>query len=235
MPARISFAPTLVTGVCRQPTNDEHWTLYYFEEHAAKCPSCYNPAAVQKSGRQLCEDGRDLACNVAALLFHLRADGHVYANEEEHFVRVEIPAKYEHVAGLFKAVQASRSGILARPRSLDAHFLVRPRIPARQYPVGGHAPAHTAHDLEYDYHHPRAAQHSLPAGYSYPRRSSPRSSSAQFSARGSRESQGSGSSGRWSRGSLYEDDHRHVQARAMREQQVRYSAVPSFRGSYTWG
>jgi hypothetical protein len=233
MPARISFARTLVTGVTRQLTNDEHWTLYYFEDHASKCPSCYNPAAVHKSGRQLCDDGRELAYNVAALLFRLREDGHVYAEEDEQFVRVEMPSKYEHVAGLFKAVQASRSDILARPRSMDAHYLVRPRIPAYQYhhPVGGHFAAQTAHDSEFDYHQPRPAQHSLP------RRPSPRSSSARFYDRGSRESQGSGSSTRRSRGSLYVDDQLLEQAREAREQRARYkrAATPSFRQSATWG
>ena len=157
---RISFAHTLVTGVTRQLTNDEHWTLYYFEDHASKCPACYNPAAVHKSRRQLCDDGRELACNVAALLFRLREDGQVYAEEDEQFVRVEMPAKYEHVAGLFKAVQASRSGILVRPRSMDAHYDVRPRIPAYGLPVGGHVAAQAADDFEFDYS-PRAAQYSL--------------------------------------------------------------------------
>jgi hypothetical protein len=130
MPAKkITFAKTLVTTVTRQLTNDEHWTLYYFEDHASQCPSCFNPAAVQKSGRQLCDEGRQLACDVASLLFRLSEDGHVFAAEDEQLVRVEMPARYEHVAGLFKAVQASRSGILSRPRSIDVYSAAHPRIP----------------------------------------------------------------------------------------------------------
>jgi hypothetical protein len=230
---RISFARTLVTGVSRQLTNDEHWILYYFEEHASQCPLCYNPAAVQKSGRTLCDVGRDLACRVAALLFRLHKDGHVYAEEEEQFVRVEMPAKYEHVAGLFKAVQASKSNILARPPSLDAHYPVRPRIP-----VGGAGHGY-AHDNEFDYHSyhydARAAQQALPRTSS-PRRSSPRSS-ARWSreSQGSQGSQGSGSSARWSRGSLFDDDQRLEQQRELREKQIRYRhAAPQVRKSSTW-
>ena len=146
MAARITFAQTLVTGVSRQLTNDEHWTLYYFEDHASKCPSCYNPVAVNNSGRQLCDDGRLLACSAAALFFCLGEDGHVYAEkEQQQLVRVEMPAKYEHVAGLFKAIQASRSAnlasrsailasrsaILARPRSLDGHLWPQDQRPLR--------------------------------------------------------------------------------------------------------
>jgi hypothetical protein len=66
---RISFASTLVTGVSRQLSHEEHWTLFYFEQHAANCPSCYNPQAVQKQGRALCDDGRSLATSIAALIF----------------------------------------------------------------------------------------------------------------------------------------------------------------------
>lgn len=231
---RISFARTLVTGVSRQLTNEEHWTLFYFEDHASKCPLCYNPVAVQQSGRALCDDGRDLAISVAALLFRLRADGHVYAKEEHQYVRVEMPAKYEHASGLFKAIEASKRGILERPRSMDAHFLVRPRIPAH-YPVGGHpAAAASAHDYEFDYD-PRAAQYVLPArGYSPRRaspRSSPRSSTAQFPQRWSRESR---DSARWSRGSLFDDDQQLQQLREVRERQARYDAAPSFHHSMTW-
>jgi hypothetical protein len=230
----ISFARTLVTGVSRQLNNEEHWTLFYFEQHASTCHACYNPAAVQKAGRQLCEEGRKLACTVAALLFRLCEDGHVYAEEEEQFVRVEMPAKYEHVSGLFKAVQASRSNILVRPRSMDAHYPVRPRIPAaHQYSVGGHQPQHvavgSAHDYEFDYNYPRAAQYTLATS---PRRTSPRPSAGQFPSRSSRDSQGSGSSARWSRGSLFDDDHRLEQMREAREQQLRYK---QFRQSATWG
>jgi hypothetical protein len=228
---RITFARTLVTGVSRQLTNTEHWTLFYFEQHASQCPSCYNPEEVQKQNRQLCDQGRDLAVAVAGLLFRLRRDGKVVARDEglHQHVCIEMPAKYEHVSGLFRAIEASKNGILQRPRSLDARFPVRPRIPLHHHAVG---PV-SAHDYEFDYH-PRAAQHALPsaAGYS-PRRTSPRQSAAQFPQRWSRESR---DSGRWSRGSLYTDDQEVQLQREARERLARYElAMPApFRYSTTW-
>jgi hypothetical protein len=239
---RISFARALVTGVSRQLRANEHWTLYYFENHAATCSACYNPLAVQNKGRQLCDEGRSLACSVASLLFRLREDGHVYAKEDHEYIRIEMPAKYEHVAALFKAIEASKNGILQRARSLDAHYPVQPRTPLH-YPVGGGR--HAADDYEYDYR-PRAAQYPFAtAGGRSSRRSSPRSSprssqrssplsseaefpAARWSPRGSRDS------GRWSRGSLFDGDQQLEQLRQLRESQLRYRHGPTLQQPATW-
>jgi hypothetical protein len=223
---RISFASTPVTGVSRQPTNKEQWTLYYFEEHASKCSSCYNPQAVQKQGRALCDDGRRLATSVATLLFQLRADGHIYAKEDHEFVRIEMPAKYEHVLGLFKAIAACNNGIMQRSACLDRHFpvSVRSRI------VGGTAAV--AHDDEFDYDS-RAAWYNLPSSAgSSSHRSSLQASSSEFPQRRSRKSRSSVS---WSRGSLFEDDPQLEQLREERERRARYRhAVYPIRARNTW-
>jgi hypothetical protein len=220
---RIKFAPTLVTGVSRPLNNDEHWTLYYFEDHAAKCVCCYSPYQVYKHGRRLCEEGRELAISVAGLLFKLSQDGHIYSKsaDEHQYIRIEMPAKYEHVSELFKAIEKSKNSILHRPISLDRHYPVRPRLPSLRA-AAGPAP----HEYE-----SRPVQYLVPAEDLYGRRAaddtySPRRSYYRNSHHSSRDS------ARWSRGSLFDGDQKAQQQRELRERRAHYDyAVPVYRYS----
>lgn len=135
--AKVGFADGFVTGVSRPVNNDEHWTLYYFETHAAKCKYCFNPDGVSKKGKQLCSHGHELAVDVARLVFR-RKDGEVYSREKEDHreVRVELPHDYVQTMSLLKAIQRSlKTGeLFIKPKSHDKTYYVadrRPRTPER--------------------------------------------------------------------------------------------------------
>lgn len=102
----VGFADGYVTSISRPVTNDEHWTLYYFEIHARNCKSCFDPLGVAKLERQFCSEGHELAVDVARLVF-LRKDVEVYSREKEDHkeVRVELPYDYSQCLGLLKAIQ----------------------------------------------------------------------------------------------------------------------------------
>lgn len=125
---RVGFAEEVVTGYSRPVRNDEHWTLYYFEEHAAHCPQCHDPYKVAKSGKRLCDKGHNLAINVARLVYYSRSQEAIFSRTEQE-VRVEIPAKYVETRGLLEAVQRTlRHGEQwLKPRSYDKTYLVPPR------------------------------------------------------------------------------------------------------------
>jgi hypothetical protein len=160
----------------------------------------------------------------------MRANGKVYVQEEDQYLRILLPPKYEHVASLFKAIEAHRSGLLQRQRSMDRHYPVRPRLPVH-HPVGGQAYAAAA-DNEFDYLPRRASAHYMTPTRSASPVRSPRSSQARFANRGSRESQ---DSTRWS-GSLFNDDQLAQQQKDASERMLHYRrrAVPTFRQSRTW-
>jgi len=122
-----------VTGISRPVTNEEHWSLYYFEAHAVQCDACQHPLAVAKEGRQLCDEGHRLAIDVAEFLIYLHKDGEVYSRvrDGEKEVRVEVPHDYKQTLSLLKAInRATRRGekFPTKPRSLDRHYLVEPRM-----------------------------------------------------------------------------------------------------------
>jgi len=119
-----------VTGISRPLTNDEHWSLYYFEAHATKCSSCFDPLNVSRSGKKLCDKGHKLAIDVADQIFRNK-DGECYSHRDgEQEVRVEIPHGYDQTSSLLKAIQrAIRHGErFVKPQSLDRSYLVAPRI-----------------------------------------------------------------------------------------------------------
>lgn len=129
--SRVDFADSLVTGISRPVNNEEHWILYYFEAHAAQCLYCETPLQVSTSGRQLCDEGHQLAIDVAELIFRQK-DGKVYSHvkDGEQEVRVEIPHGYEQTLSLLKAIQrASRNKERFLPKSHDKHYSVGPRTP----------------------------------------------------------------------------------------------------------
>jgi hypothetical protein len=111
---RITFADPVVTAAFRPLTNAEEWTLYFFEKHATKCTHCHNPYKVYKANKTLCQAGYELCADVADLPFHISKDGVIFSRRpyESHEVRVEIPAGYVQVMGLFKAIQRSGLGFL---------------------------------------------------------------------------------------------------------------------------
>lgn len=134
---KVGFAEGLVTSISRPVNNEEHWTLYYFETHAVKCKSCFEPLTVAKTGRQLCSVGHELAVDVARLVFR-RKDGAVYSREKEDHkeVRVELPHDYKQCLSLLKAIQRSlKNGErFIKPKSHDRTYFVaerRPRTPER--------------------------------------------------------------------------------------------------------
>jgi len=129
-PTKVGFAATLVTGVSRPLRRQEHWTIYYFEKHAAKCRDCRNPDQVQKEGQQLCPEGFDYAADIADLLFKLRLDGEVYctAPREGQAIRVEIPPDYHNVISLLKAFRRSGSGLIKESVSYDRNYPIGPRL-----------------------------------------------------------------------------------------------------------
>lgn len=129
--SKVDFADTVVTGISRPVNNEEHWILYYFEAHAAQCRTCEDPLHVSRSGRQLCDEGHQLAVDVAQLIFRQK-DGKVYSHvkDREQEVRVEIPHGYEQTLSLLKAIQrASRKKERFLHKSHDKHYSVGSRIP----------------------------------------------------------------------------------------------------------
>jgi hypothetical protein len=133
-PTKVGFAG--VTGISRPLSNDEHWSLYYFEAHAAQCHSCSDPLSVSRSGKKLCDRGHHLAIDVASLIFIRAKDGEVYSHvrDEQQEVRVEIPHGYEQTVSLLKAVQrAIRKGErFIKPQSHDRNYHVPSRLPTEK-------------------------------------------------------------------------------------------------------
>jgi hypothetical protein len=121
-----------VTGISRPLSNDEHWSLYYFEAHASKCSTCFDPLKVARQDKQLCDKGHQFAIEVASLIFRNK-DGECYSHirDGKQEVRVEIPHGYEQTSSLLKAIQrALRNGErFVKPRSLDRTYVVQQRVP----------------------------------------------------------------------------------------------------------
>jgi hypothetical protein len=133
----VGFLPEPVTGVSRPVNASESWAAYNFESHARKCAYCHNPYEVHRNHDQLCEVGHRLAQDVARYIYN--ADGETYSrNEESHkLVRVEIPAGYDEVRGLLKAVERSLRYRNRKPfLSMDRTYYVPPRtLPGRSRSV----------------------------------------------------------------------------------------------------
>lgn len=126
---KVGFAG--VTGYSRPVTNDEQWTMYYFEAHAAQCQACEDPLRVSKEGRRLCDEGFRLAVDVATYLYCL-SNNEVYSRQQENGrdVRVECPRDYLQSISLLKAInRAVRKGdcFLPKPKSHDKNYPVESR------------------------------------------------------------------------------------------------------------
>lgn len=100
-PKAVRFAP-FAKAEPRELTQGEAWSLYHFESHARRCRYCYNPLDVATEGRKLCDQGFDLAQDVAEHVY--RADGVVYSRKKDNYklVEVELPSDYSQVRQLLR-------------------------------------------------------------------------------------------------------------------------------------
>lgn len=131
----IKFAEKLVTGVSRRVSKSEERKLYEFEFHAATKTCCRNPRALAKAGKQLCEDGKCLANQVAELRFKIRdGDKVFYRPAEGQEERVEVPDKYNNVISLLWAIRDFGRGII-KPKqvSYDRTYPSAPRPTSQKY------------------------------------------------------------------------------------------------------
>jgi hypothetical protein len=131
----VSFKENYVDGVSEPLQSKQHWTLYYFEEHASHCSQCQDPYKVYKSQDGLCNEGLTKAYDVADLLFQLKRDGHVYRHDKktQQNIRIEVPKDYSNCLKLLKAIK--RSGKTFLETSYDRIYHVKPRIDPRKYEV----------------------------------------------------------------------------------------------------
>ena len=222
----MGFAEEIVTGYSRPLSSDEHWTLYYFEEHALQCSQCFEPLRVHKTGGQLCDEGHDLAIAVARLMFYSHSRGGIFsrAKEDSQETRVETPPSYRQTLGLLQAIQrALRNGDrFVKSKSLDRTYYVPPRQPVMQH-----------------HHHDVGFSSSSDEG-----RSSHRSRDSEYAVkviepkapkpRSRRESMVSDSR----RGSLYGEDMADLVREKKREQRLKYNLEvrePSGKSSRRYG
>lgn len=129
---KVCFAEGDVTGILRPPTRDEHWTLYYFESHAAQCIHCHEPLRVSKQGKRLCDTGHELAVDVANLIF-CTDDGKIHSRQDSHRdIRLELPVDYVETVSLLKAIQRGvrKGDQFIKPKSHDRSYFV----PSRRTP-----------------------------------------------------------------------------------------------------
>lgn len=147
-PKVVHFAPTsagMVTGISRELTATEAWSLYHFEHHAKYCTACHDPYKSFKRTKTgtLCATGLALAQDA---VYHVRyIDGEIYstATDAGQLVRVEVPPKYDNLRSLVKAVARGMRVHRAAPAVVHhayAHPLTPPRTPDPEE-------AEHAHDL----------------------------------------------------------------------------------------
>jgi len=206
--SRVGFAG--VTGISRPLSNDEHWSLYYFEAHAAKCSSCFDPLKVSRSGKKLCDKGHQLAIEVASLIFHKDGKCYSHTRDGEQEVRVEVPHGYDQTSSLLKAIQrAIRHGErFVKPHSHDRTYLVQSRLPTD----------HVKHDRKEE--QPSKTYETVVVEPSSPPRRPRRDREPQDSETNSK------------RGSLYGLDMGELERMEKREQKLRYileERQPSFK------
>ncbi|KAF2279106.1 uncharacterized protein EI97DRAFT_448816 [Westerdykella ornata] len=142
----VGFLHDPVSAVSRPVNNTESWAAYDFETHARKCAFCQNPYEVHRNHEQLCDQGHRLAQEVARYIYQ-GADGETYSREEEEnnkLVRVEIPAGYDQVKGLLKAIERSLRHRSRTPFvSMDRTYFVAARVPQRSRSVKIEQPTKT--------------------------------------------------------------------------------------------
>ncbi|KAF1993857.1 hypothetical protein P154DRAFT_390396, partial [Amniculicola lignicola CBS 123094] len=128
----VGFLKDPVSAVSRPVNTAESWASYDFEMHARKCAYCCDPYEVHRAHGKLCDVGHRLAQEVARYIYN--AEGETYSTEEEDhkLVRVEIPASYDEVRGLLKAIERSLRHRSRKPFvSMDRTYYVAARVPER--------------------------------------------------------------------------------------------------------
>ncbi|KAF2713848.1 hypothetical protein K504DRAFT_498646 [Pleomassaria siparia CBS 279.74] len=135
----VGFMKDPVSGLSRPVNSAESWAAYNFEMHARKCAYCHNPYEVHRAHDQLCDVGHRLAQDVAHFIYN-QANGMTYSTvEEDHkLVRVEIPASYDEVRGLLKAIERSlryrsRTPFVSQDRTY--HVAARIAVPQKSRSV----------------------------------------------------------------------------------------------------
>lgn len=129
----VGFLKDPVSAVSRPVNTTESWAAYDFEMHARKCAYCQDPYEVHRHHEQLCDQGHRLAQEVARYIYN-GANGETYSTvEEDHkLVRVEVPAGYDQVRGLLKAIERSLRHRSRTPFvSMDRTYYVAARVPQR--------------------------------------------------------------------------------------------------------
>lgn len=105
-PKAVHFAKStsqLVTGISRELTPTEAWSLYHFEIHARRCENfCRDPLRGYLRGRRMCDTGSAYAKDVALHIYY--KDGDIYAVQHEGLkpTRVEVPTAYDQVRSLLQ-------------------------------------------------------------------------------------------------------------------------------------
>jgi hypothetical protein len=132
----VGFMSDPVSSLSRPASSPETWACYDFEMHARQCAYCQDPKEVHRKRRQLCEQGHRLAQEVARYVYN-GTDGETYSTTEEgnKSVRVELPAGYEQVRGLLKAIERSVRPGRTPFVSLDRAYYVATRVPQRTQSV----------------------------------------------------------------------------------------------------
>lgn len=133
----VGFLKDPVTEFSRPVNVAESWAVYYFEQHAKSCAYCHNPYEVHRKHEQLCDHGHRLAQEVAQYIYN-GANGQTYSMFEENhkLVRVELPAGFDQVRGLLRAIERSLRHRSRTPFvSMDRTYYVSERIPRRSQSV----------------------------------------------------------------------------------------------------
>lgn len=133
----VGFRPDPVSTISRPVNTAESWAAYDFEMHARSCAFCQDPYEVHRHHEQLCDQGHRLAQEVTRYIYNA-ADGETYSTLEDDTkpVRVEMPAGYEQVRGLLKAIERSLRHRSRTPFvSMDRTYYVAARIPQRTQSV----------------------------------------------------------------------------------------------------
>lgn len=133
--SKVNFKEDLIEGVSQPMTIDQHWTLFYFENHAHACPHCVNPYKAFQKEQKLCREGAEKAFKITELLLQLKKDGNVYChNREEHqYVRIEVPKAYTNCLQLLRGIRNYGDDLLEE--SMDRTYHVPPRVDKYAYEV----------------------------------------------------------------------------------------------------
>lgn len=124
---QVGFAPSPIYS--RQPHDDEVYVMKAFAHHAYRCASCAQPYQVHLDGRTLCDQGHQLARDVAQYVYNKGGKAYSLVDREgSQLVQIEIPVGCEVVRDLLKAMER---GLRLRRRapavSYDATYHVAPR------------------------------------------------------------------------------------------------------------